>query len=584
MRKRRNKKQLVALLLAGVMCITVFLNGCGNSAFQESTGSDNESSVNVSQGGETEKSNQESTTSAEDNKLVIAIQNHVDVSDYEDNYLTHYLEDLLEIDLEFYLLPTDGDEVNTKISLMATSGEGLPDALITTSLYSAAIYNYGQNGLFAPLNEYINDASAMPNYNSMPEDIKALMTESSTQADGNIYSIAKYLPANWNLATFRCYINEAWLEKLELEMPETTEQLKDVLIAFRDKDPNGNGIKDEIPLYGRTATGKSGDNILTYLMNAFTFWNGNVTNGGLALNEEGTQVIAPFVSDEWKEGLLYMKELYDEGLLFPSVFTDDSTQFKATLNAETNVVGCVLCTNYGNWSDFDNNPNYKEMTMLAPLTGPEGVSWAAYSEYEPSQRYFIFNGSDKIDLAIKLADAFFDRDIDLISRYGEENVDWTRDPKILSTLKNWRTESGIYDGILVGIYRSLYESPMSVIWRDLNPGYRSAEIIGCATDINATEYDPTLAGNKDMMFHHYNYLSAHPEYILKELKYSNDEMITIQDIVTTIPSYIMQTMAEFITGIRDIESGWDAYLSELEGMGLNTWLECAQDAYERTLK
>ena len=28
-------------------------------------------------------------------------------------------------------------------------------------------------------------------------------------------------------------------------MPQTPEEFKDVLIAFRDEDPNGNGVKDE---------------------------------------------------------------------------------------------------------------------------------------------------------------------------------------------------------------------------------------------------------------------------------------------------------------------------------------------------
>ena len=42
-------------------------------------------------------------------------------------------------------------------------------------------------------------------------------------------------------------INTTWLERLGLEMPETLEEFANVLRAFRDQDPNGNGIQDEIP-------------------------------------------------------------------------------------------------------------------------------------------------------------------------------------------------------------------------------------------------------------------------------------------------------------------------------------------------
>ena len=47
------------------------------------------------------------------------------------------------------------------------------------------------------------------------------------------------------------YIRKDWLRKLGLKEPKTVEELYEVLIAFRDKDPNGNGKKDEIPVFIR---------------------------------------------------------------------------------------------------------------------------------------------------------------------------------------------------------------------------------------------------------------------------------------------------------------------------------------------
>ena len=45
------------------------------------------------------------------------------------------------------------------------------------------------------------------------------------------------------------FINKAWLDQLGLEVPTTTEELYEVLCAFRDNDMNGNGdTTDEIPL------------------------------------------------------------------------------------------------------------------------------------------------------------------------------------------------------------------------------------------------------------------------------------------------------------------------------------------------
>ena len=46
-------------------------------------------------------------------------------------------------------------------------------------------------------------------------------------------------------------IRQDWLDELGLSMPETQDELVEVLKAFRDQDPNGNGIADEIPTGGR---------------------------------------------------------------------------------------------------------------------------------------------------------------------------------------------------------------------------------------------------------------------------------------------------------------------------------------------
>lgn len=584
--KKRN--QLLALLLTGVMSISTLLTGCGNTASKESSettvASSESTTQNASSGGQASSETKPSqTTNPEDNTLTVAIYTYSSVTDYETNHFTQYLEEQLGINLDFYLLPATKDETNTKISLMATSGEDLPDVLITSSLTNEMILNYGTNGLFLPLNDYIYDASVMPNYNSMPEDALKLMNEASTQADGNIYSVGKYLPADWNIATNRSYINVAWLDKLNLKMPETTEELKDVLIAFRDKDPNGNGMKDEIPMYAQNSSGSHKNNVLVWLMNSFIFFNGNMANGSLALNEDGTEVIAPFAADEFREGLMYMKDLYDEGLISASAFTDDYTQLKATLNTEPNVVGFVTTAQFSDWSDYDNNPNFAEMQMIKPVAGPEGISYNAYTDYVPSQAAFIFSTTEKADLAVKFLDAFYNTDTNLVARYGKEGVDFTRDESVLSTLVSWRTEMGIIDSMKLGTINDVYAEPNNITWHDIQPGYRDNSIIMGAANVDSTVYEPS-PGNDTMAYHYLNYRFNHPEHVLPALKYTEKETSTIQDAITSIPSYVMTSMSEFVTGTRDPETQWDTYLKELESMGLSTWLEIAQDAYERTLQ
>lgn len=84
----------------------------------------------------------------------------------------------------------------------------------------------------------------MPNYFSrLPLDDAADAIPSS---DGKSYYIGYLLSQNIN-TDGHFFINRTWLDRLGLAVPTTIEELTDVLRAFRDRDPNGNGLADEIP-------------------------------------------------------------------------------------------------------------------------------------------------------------------------------------------------------------------------------------------------------------------------------------------------------------------------------------------------
>ena len=312
------KKKLVKVMTAMLLSLlAICLVSChGDSGQSESTG--------TASGPET---------------LVVAIQADSFVSDYEDNYFTQYMEDKLGINIEFYMLSVNPEDVRTQVSLLATGGDDLPDVLLVsgTTLTPEAILNYGANGVFAMLDDYLADSELMPNYNAIPAEDKAIMETAQTMADGHTYSLSRYEPETWNLTPNRTFINRAWLDRLGLEMPTTTDELKEVLIAFHDGDPNGNGIQDELGVYG-WQSGTYGQNVIASLINAFVFWNGGVVNGGLSLAEDGSTVIAPFTTEGWREALRYLNDLYSEGLLSASTFTDSDTQFRATLNEDVNCV------------------------------------------------------------------------------------------------------------------------------------------------------------------------------------------------------------------------------------------------------
>lgn len=583
----RKLKRLIALGTAGLLLASTALTGCGGSSSGESASTAGTASAETTAAEGTDSSGTSEGGSGgwSSDTLTVGLTTSSMVTDYENNYFTNYLEEQLGFNLEFQMLPTDSADTRTRVALMATGGDGadLPDVIVVDGhLTTEMIYQYGSQGFFLALDEYLADPEVMPNYNAIPEEDKAIMTEAQTMADGHQYSLSAYEPESWNLTPYRLLINREWLDTLGLEVPTTTDELKDVLIAFRDGDPNGNGVQDEVGVYGFT-TGW-GTNVTAALMNAFVFWNGNDANGGLSLAEDGTTVIAPYTTEEWREGLRYMNDLYNEGVLSANIFTDDETQFKAVLNQETNTVGLVTAGSLSNWTDARNNANYLQMEFIEPLTGPEGIQYTPYTVYSPTQELMILSSTDKLDMALAFADQFYDHDTSIIERFGEEGVDWTRDPEVLAEHTNAYVDAGLYDSLSLVVLSTVWSDNQSQTWRNHGPRYASAEegntVFDFSSGIPYDRDDPTQlnARNYEM------YYDKHPDVVLPTLKYTLEETEANQDAITNIPDFVKQSLAEFVTGARDIENGWDTYLTELENMGLSQWIEAAQAAYDRTLE
>lgn len=350
--------------------------------------------------------------------------------------------------------------------------------------------------------------------------------------------------------------------------------MKNVLIEFRDKDPNGNGKQDEIGVYGYQS-GAFGENVLASLMNSFIFWNGGTQNGGLSVSADGSTVIAPFATEEWKNGLLYLKDLYDENLLSAGVFTDDTTIFKATLNESDNVVGLASAGSLSNWPEAKTNKNYLEMELIKPLKGPDGIAYTPFNVDSPRQEGFIYAGSDKLDLAIKFIDDFYSYDTTLFVFNSAEDEYYTTDPE--ECKKSSEAYGHEIKYILTGDF---WGSPSNATWRTIGPSYYPVSMqdsVGSRAEDAPAADDPTYLNPKQEEW----YYPAHPENTLPIIHYNEEEAESIQEALTNIPAFVNQAMAEFITGTRDITTGWESYLDELDSMGLQTWIDNAQAAYER---
>jgi putative aldouronate transport system substrate-binding protein len=512
--------------------------------------------------------------------LVIGMESNSFITDYKNNYLTKYLENLHNIEIQFYMLPEAPADIRTKVSLMVASND-LPDIIITDDLTAESIFDYGSKGAFIQLDRYLASSATAPNFYKIPADDRQNYLQFITAADGHIYNLARYEPETWNLTPSRQYINKAWLDKLGLPIPSTAEEFRQTLVAFRDRDPNGNGRRDEIGITG-WFRGTYGENPILALMNSFIFC---ASLNGFALDNSGAKVTAPFTEANYRKGLQYLNTLYKDGTLSPSVFTNDQQQYRADLNNNPQVVGFTTAGSLSNWpqASVDSNPNFAEMWMIPPFKGPDGLAYSPYTGFVPNNTTFITSKARDKDLAFKVMDSMLDNTISIIQRFGEEGIDWSRKPEDLAKDSNAYVSMGIYPSLSIVEMTDIWNAPSNKYWHNQGPRYASMQQGNTRGSLMAPYKPDSYAAMVNGYNYQYN-LDAHPAHILPSpLKYTTTEAEQNIEAIVNVQEYVLQAVAEFITSARDInnDTAWNNYLRDLNNMGLQTWLNTAQAAYDR---
>jgi len=311
-------------------------------------------------------------------------------------------EKLSNIQVEFTEAPTDG--FAEKKNLLFASNE-LPDALFRSELNPLETIRYGTAGQLIPLEDLIEEYA--PNLKALMEQYPEIRSAITTP-EGHIYSIPGIVTTG-SARTDKRWINKAWLEKLNLKEPTTTEELYNVLVAFRDGDPNGNGEADEIPMTARNAA--AGIIIVNMMAGSF----GLDLQLGYNINIEDDKVNIWSGSEKHKEMLMYLNRLYKEKLLDQEIFSHTEAQYLAKQGSG----------NAGLFFDQTNNnflPIMDQYVGIAPPAGPNGDQ--KQSAVAPVPRDFgafaITSVNKYPEATMRWIDYFYSDEGSTLLRFGRE--------------------------------------------------------------------------------------------------------------------------------------------------------------------
>ena len=485
------------------------------------------------------------------------------VVDLEQNTVFQDLEEYTNVNLELTLVPSDG--VAEKLNLMLSSGE-YPDIIIGNGrLSNQDLEKYGvEEHILMPLNDLIdkygtNIKERWAEHPSWEEDMKS--------SDGNIYGIPNSEPGEGSHGdcAYKLWINTEWLKAVGKEMPTTTEEFKDVLMAFKTQDPNGNGIADEIPLTGAIKTWAAEPYL--NLLNAFGFFDTNYY-----YVKDGV-VQSVLDQDYMKEGLKYIHDLYENGLIDSAALTQDESQLAAIgNNEEIAIAGAATCGHVGMFVDINNAERYNQYKAMMPLKGSNGYQGMPYNKAKSiSGASFAITDTCKYpEIAIQIADLFCGDEWALRSQQGRQGETWdVSDGSICGT-----------DGVTPAKYKYLSYKTMADADQSVDTWDHTLRLLGSGYKY-MFEVDGDIMDPKNYEARLYRDTMEMEKYAadvdpVPALTFIGEDGAVYSQISTALGDYASNAIVEFITGTRDIDADWNSYLADLEKLQYKEMLDLIQ--------
>lgn len=494
------------------------------------------------------------------------------VKDYKENEFTYWLEDLTGINLEFDIPPVA--DAQQKLNLMLASGD-LPDVIIGCAIRLDQLQILADQGLVVALDDYIAEYGTefRQVFETFPQ-VKDLIT----LADGKIYGLPHINDCYHCSMSQKMWVYQPWLDKLGLDVPTTTEEFYQMLKAFKEQDPNGNGKADEIPLSGtQRANGGWHSQLDQFLMNSFVYNDGVTGNNAPSLILEDGTIKAAFTQPGWQEGLIYLNKLYSEGLIDPQVFTNDGNQLRQLgENPDVPILGATGAGWYGVFTQ-NGGPSgrWKEFTPIAPLEGPSGLRQTPHTPYQPTggqADFVITNVAQNPLAAFRMADVFYGFDSTTRSVFGPEGEDWVRagaDDVSIAGGKAQYTSLTVFGG-----------EEHARHWSQTAPTFRTNEYRLAQT------YNPDdplerwlYEWTRDLMEPYGTTDKAVPPMVLTE-----EQSKLFGELNTTVYNVVDEWFANFVIGNYDVNTEWDAYIEALNDSGLEQFLSIYQEAYDTKYK
>lgn len=399
--------------------------------------------------------------------------------------------------------------------------------------------------------------------------------------DGVQYGIPAL--AGGNIFHLPVIYNKTWMDNVGVsETPKTLEAFEDLMRKFAKEDPDGNGVDDT---YGLSSDG------LRQLFGAYGINpgapDGRTDHSFFQLIDGQVEYAA--ATEQYKEALKVARRWYDEGLIDPEFITGENTGgYWAISNSLINHrIGMTVRGNYYHWTMAGDYEDFNEAGVLEPLpadkagnvakefananptedlifgdpvTGPYG---SGIKNWNMLAQFYVFSPEVCED------EGKFAR-ICAIMEYMCRQYSASQDIKGAYWTDVYGEEGDLW-------FWQDYESNVPAWtdkYRELYPEFAAVDEFG------PTQWGPSLATPLTSRRDQFAYALGYDQQGITNLvQFSLPSMAENETNLTNLKD---QWMIAFITGKKDVDADWDAYIAEMNASGLSAMLTEVREWYAST--
>lgn len=425
-----------------------------------------------------------------------------------------------------------------KLNLLIASGDISDIIRVDTNL--KLLNMYGTQGALQSIDDIAD--KYMPNFKkSVNQDALNKMKAS----DNKIYTVPSIRDTGYN----NFFVRQDWMKKLNLSEPKTLDDYYNLLKAFTEKDPDGNGKNDTV---GTSMI----ENLQWFELISGPF--------GLPLNEwmkadDGSLIYSP-VNPRMKDALAFGIKLYKEGLMDKEFGTMKRAQFDE--KASNNKIGLIdSMSSSAAKLEATLQKTIPDAKFVALQTIPvadgvkKGITCTSNIVENTKDKSFtsfsaISKTTKNLEKVAKFLDAFFTDDMSTLQTFGVEGTTYTMVNNAPKYMDNYagqnnadnRTKTGLLDCYLFGgviennVSQQLYNSD-TIKYISISMGNTLPKVVNFSTptgDSAASEIDKTQK-----------------EYFTK-----------------------------IIMGGVSLDDGWNQWLKEFDRLGGTKWTKEVNDVYK----